>query len=167
MTIRATLIVAVVLFWLMGCTQSSEERIAEATAQMKIFAAELSEEIAADAKNDLNDVVDDLKEAEIDGETKARREWLLFKREAMGSIEVNHKIIIAYMDEVATDANKRQAKHVDKILALEKKHRALKAKLRAYKSNDKTAWEKFKSEFNHDREGLSEALKDLAADNVK
>jgi hypothetical protein len=43
----------------------------------------------------------------------------------------------------------------------------MKEKLNAYKEEGKDNWDRFKTEFNHDMEGLEKAFQDLGVDNKK
>ncbi len=156
------------LLLILGCSRSSDEqKIADATAELKVFAKELSSEMAAGAKDDLNVVVDSLELAEFDGDVTVHKEWLKFKREALANIEANDKIIAAYSAGTTATGGNNMMKDSDKIFNLQKQNRALKTKLSDYRIDDKTAWEQFKSELSHDIAELGTALKDFAIENKK
>lgn len=126
-----------------------------------------SDQKMADAKADLNEVVEDIEDAVDEGQDAARDEWLKFKEGYEAKIDANEKVIAEYKSRMTGANGKMQAKFEKKIDDLEKRNRVLKAKLNDYKSDGKTAWEQFKSEFDHDIDELGVALKDFVVNNKK
>ena len=125
------------------------------------------EQKVADAKADLKEVVHDLKDAVADGQDAAREEWTKFRDGYEAKIEANDKVVAEYKARMTTADGKLQEKFDKKIDDLERRNRVLKAKLNDYKSDGKSAWEQFKSEFSHDMDELGTALKDFTVDNKK
>jgi hypothetical protein len=136
------------LVLLMSCSRSSNQKVADAKANV----------IAA--KQDLKDAV-------ADAQAAAKEEWLNFKNEAEAKIEANDKIVAEYKTKMTTTNGKLRAQYDKKIDALEKKNKVLKVKLDEYQDSGKNAWEQFKSEFTHDMDELGTALKDFTVDNKK
>jgi hypothetical protein len=133
---------------LMGCSRTSEQKVADAKADVVV------------AKQDVKDAV-------ADAQTEAREEWLSFKGEAEAKIAATEKSIADYKVKMTTASGKLHANYDKKIDALEQKNKELKTKLSEYKDSGKTAWEQFKIEFSHDMDALGTALKDFSVDNKK
>ena len=145
---------AVMVLWLvllalmMGCTKSSDQKVAS-------------------AKKNVNAVTQDVKDAAADAQDAVREEWLKFKSETEAQIATNDKIVAEYKAKMTTAGNKLDAKYDKKIDALEKKNKELKAKLDEWKEDGKSDWTQFKNELNHDLDALGVALKDFTVDNKK
>ncbi|MBL0063003.1 MAG: hypothetical protein IPP40_16355 [bacterium] len=133
----------------MGCSQTSEQKL-------------------ADAKANVVDLKQDVKVAVADQTEAARQvEWLNFKSNAEIKIISNDKAIADYKVSMTGTNGKRRANYNKKIDALELKNKELKAKLLNYPESGKSSWEQFKNEFNHDMDELGSALKDFAVNNEK
>lgn len=138
----------VLLALMMGCTKSSDQKV-------------------ANAKENVNAVTQDVKDAAADAQAAVREEWLQFKRESDNKIAANNKVIAEYKAKMTTAQGKLQAAYDKKIDELEKKNKELKAKLDEWKDDGKSDWTQFKSELNHDLDALGTALKDFTVDNRK
>lgn len=91
-------------------------------------------------------------------------EWAEFKREAEQKIDANEKRI-AELREKRKKAGKVMDKvYEERIEALQERNRNLRLKITNYETN-KTDWDKFKEEFNHDMEELGKAIGDIFKDN--
>ncbi len=121
------------------------------------------------AKSNVEDAKQDLtaeqrnanSEAQETANTKA---WEAFKLETDVQIKVN-EIRIAELSEKAKKTSKAvDAKYAKSVAELEQKNTELKNRMDTYVLG-KSDWELFKTEFNHDMEGLGQALKDLTVDN--
>lgn len=133
----------------LGCSQTSEQKLADAKAN------------AADLKQDVKVAVADQTEA------AKQVEWLNFKSDAEIKIIANDKAIAEYKVSMTGTNGTRRAKYNKKIDALELKNKELKTKLQNYPESGKSTWEQFKNEFNHDMDELGSALKDFAVNNEK
>jgi len=133
---------------LVGCSKSTDQKLADAKANVKAAQEEVAEavETVADAAQD---------------------EWTAFKLDAEAKIEANDKSVSAYKDRMKTSNGDMQAKYDKKIDDLEKANKKLKAKLADYKDDGKSNWAQFKTEFNHDMDELGSALKSFTVDNKK
>ncbi|MDK9699304.1 MAG: hypothetical protein OEM52_04030 [bacterium] len=131
---------------LFGCSRSSDQKVADAKANV------------TEAKQTEKDVV---------AEAAAQAEWLKFKTESAARIETNHQNAVAYKAKMTTANGKQRAQYNKMIDSLELKNDRLKAKLDEYKDDGKSAWEKFRSEYNHDMDELGAALKDFTVENKK
>lgn len=129
-----------------GCAKSSEQKLAE-------------------AKTDVTEAKQDARDANT--QTAVQNDWQAFKTAAESKIAVNEKIIVEYKTRMTTSDGKLRAKYDKKIDALETKNAALKTKLENYKDDDKTSWDKFKTEFNHDMDELGTALKGFSVNDKK
>jgi hypothetical protein len=127
-----------------GCSRTATEKIADAKANVVVA-----------------------KDAVADAQAAAREEWLKFKSEGEAKITANERIIAEYKVKMTTADGKLRAKYDQKIDVLEAKNKELKAKLDNYEDAGKSTWEKFKSEFNHDLDGVGAALADITTDNKK
>lgn len=134
---------------LMGCSQTSEQEIAGAKANV------------AEMKKDVKDAVANQHEA------TREVEWLKFKGEAELKIAANDKSIAAYKVSMTGTDGTRRANYNKKIDALEVKNKELRVKLENYPEFNKTDWEQFKNEFSRDMDELGASLKDFVVNNEK
>ncbi len=114
-----------------------------------------------DAKETLGDAKQGLK----DDQTKYLAEWQTFKSESEQTIEANEKRIDAFKDKMDKAGRKAKAKYSKEVAVLEQNNRDLKKKLEDYKDEGQSKWEEFKTNFNHDMDGIGRIMKDLFKDN--
>lgn len=131
------------------------------TAGSMFTACDSKEEKVEEAKTDVADAKEELKEekAELNAEYPA------FKTEAEVKIIANEKRIA----ELTVIINKPGKLPLDearkaKIKQLEEQNAQLRSRLYGYET-ERSDWETFKREFNHDMEGLGNALEDLGKTN--
>ncbi|HLP38804.1 hypothetical protein [Lacibacter sp.] len=91
-------------------------------------------------------------------------EWAAFKADAEAKIEANEKRIAEIKVNMKKPGKLFDKMRADRIEALEQRNRDLRLKITAYETN-KTDWEKFKEEFNHDLDELGKAIGDIFTDN--
>ncbi len=115
------------------------------------------------AQENLIDAKVELKDLQI----ALNEEYPAFKLEAEAKIEANEKriellnlVIIEPNDKKLEDLRKRR------IEELNQKNIILSNKL-SYYENERSDWENFKREFNHDMDGVIDALKDFGSSNTK
>jgi hypothetical protein len=122
---------------------------------------ESSKDKVEDAQEEVKDAHEDLDKA-----NKAYIEDVEKYRIATNErIAANNK---ALADLKATLGNKKdKAAYKLEVAELEAKNALLEKKIRDYKAIEQDKWEQFKSEFNHDLDGISEAFKDITVRNTK
>lgn len=91
-------------------------------------------------------------------------EWAAFKADAEAKIEANEKRIAEIKVNMKKPGKLFDKMRAERIEALEQRNRDLRLKITAYETN-KTDWEKFKEEFNHDLDELGKAIGDIFTDN--
>ena len=93
--------------------------------------------------------------------TEYLAEWQTFKRDSEQKIDANEKRIDTFKEAGPED----KAKYNKEVEVLEQKNRDLKKKLEDYKDEGQSKWEEFKTNFNHDMDGIGKIMKDLFKDN--
>ena len=91
-------------------------------------------------------------------------EWKVFKADAEAKIEANEKRIAELKAKMNNSGKLLNKMRAERIEALEQRNRDLRLKISAYETN-KTDWQKFKEEFNHDVEELGKAIGEIFTDN--
>jgi hypothetical protein len=91
-------------------------------------------------------------------------EWAAFKTDAEAKIEANEKRIAEIKVNMKKPGKLFDKMRAERIEALEQRNRDLRLKITAYETN-KTDWDKFKEEFNHDMDELGKAIGDIFTDN--
>lgn len=111
----------------------------------------------------MEDAKQELKEEQHD----LNKEYPTFKIDAETKISDNEKRIAKLREKLNKPGkvpfDDSRKKRIDE---LEKKNAALKSRLYGYEK-ERSDWETFKREFNHDMEGIGDAFKDLGKDNTK
>jgi len=124
-----------------------------------------------DAQTKVDAAKQELKDAKQDADAQTIKaanseEWQLFRAESEKAIRTN-EAMIAELKVQKTGASKNlDAVYTKDIATLEEKNKALQNKIDSYDKN-RSDWEAFKREFNHDMEELGRALKDLTVNNKK
>lgn len=91
-------------------------------------------------------------------------EWAAYKTEVEAKIDANEKRIAELKAKIKKSGKLLDKVRAERIEALEQRNRDLRLKITAYESN-KTDWDKFKEEFNHDMDELGKAISDIFTDN--
>jgi predicted nucleic acid-binding Zn-ribbon protein len=111
---------------------------------------------------------EDLSEAKQEAREERREsiaDYDVYKAEVEQKIAANEvKIAELRKDMLKRKANERGA-YKEKIDALEQKNNDLRKKIGDYDKTNTEKWEEFKSELNHDLDGIGESLRDLGRDN--
>lgn len=140
----ASLVAALTLF--SGCADTQDDM--ESNSEMN------------DAAKDLNESERELQEAQDEYAKKYEE----FKMESENKIAENKKTIAEL--KAKEKMNKADKAELDKqLMELEMKNDALNEKMNNYNDEGPDKWESFKSEFNHDMDGIGNALKDLVKNN--
>ena len=135
-----------------------------AIAASSIFTScESKEKKVEDAKEDVEDAKQELKETQ----SELNAEYPTFKTDAETKIADNEKRIAELREKLnkpgKAPLDEMRKKRIDE---LEEKNAVLRSRLYGYEK-ERTDWEAFKREFNHDMEGIRDAFKDLGKDNAK
>ena len=139
------------------------------TAVLAIFTGSIftscdsKQENVEDAKEEVAEAKEELKEAQ----RELSAEYPAFKTEAEVRIDANEKRI-AELRSVINQPGKKpldeaRAKRIDQ---LQEENARLKSRLYGYEQ-ERSDWEAFKREFNHDMDELGNSFKDLGKDNAK
>jgi len=130
----------------------------------------------AEKKEEAHDKVlkeeNDLKEARQEERLEAEKasqadEWKTFRYESEAKIrDLENRI--AELQIRQKKPGKALDQHYERrINDMEHKIREMRTRMDHYDTGDKSDWESFKREFNHDMEEIGRALKDLTVDNEK
>jgi len=100
---------------------------------------------------------------------KANQEYMadmeLYKKETAEQIEKNNLKIVELKAENEKEKAKDKKEMAKRIADLNQKNVTMKEKLAAYKEEGKDNWDRFKTEFNHDMDGLGKAIQDIGVKN--
>jgi len=123
----------------------------------------------ADAQSEVQDAQEDLNEAQNDANVEEQKvataeEWSAFKSEADLKIKSNEVRIAELTVKMNKPGELLDPLYKKRIQTLEQQNNDLRARMDAYDKN-KSDWETFKREFNHDLDELGQALKDVTVDN--
>jgi hypothetical protein len=91
-------------------------------------------------------------------------EWAAYKADVEAKIDANEKRIVELKAKINKPGKLLDKARAERIEALEERNRNLRLKITAYETN-KTDWEKFKEEVNHDLDELGKAINDIFTDN--
>ena len=91
-------------------------------------------------------------------------EWAAYKADVEAKIDANEKRIAELKAKINKPGKLLDKARAERIEALEERNRNLRLKITAYETN-KTDWEKFKEEVNHDLDELGKAINDIFTDN--
>jgi outer membrane murein-binding lipoprotein Lpp len=116
------------------------------------------------AKTEVKEAREDLKDAQ---KAATAEEWKAFKDESELRIRDNEVRIAELKVKIKKSGKDLDALYEKKIDALEQQNKDMKARIDVYERNNKSDWESFKREFNHDIDELGKALKDLTVNNTK
>jgi len=90
-----------------------------------------------------------------------------FKKETVGKITSNEKIIADIKESMANEKKEAKAVYQNQITALEQKNADLKNRIDEYKEDGNEKWQSFKREFNHDMDELGQSLKEFLVEYKK
>jgi hypothetical protein len=116
------------------------------------------------AKTEVKEAKEDLKDAQ---KAATAEEWKAFKDESELRIRDNEVRIAELKAKIKKSGKELDVLYEKKIDALEQQNKDMKARIDVYERNNKSDWESFKREFNHDMDELGKALKDLTVNNTK
>ena len=118
---------------------------------------------AAEARKEVAEATEDLKEAKTD----SAADYQKFKKEAEIKIRGNQIKIAALKAKQTNETKEIREKYRKKVLILEQKNNQLENRIKKSDSTKTTMWGAFKRHFSQDMEELSEAFKDLNSNNSK
>lgn len=93
-------------------------------------------------------------------------EWAAFKKESETRIHNNESAITMLRQKLKKPLQSNNSDYLNSIDSLNKRNTTLKDRINVYENN-KSDWEKFKREYNHDMDALSAAIKDFGVNNKK
>lgn len=140
-----SVIVFISFFSLLGCNNSTEDKTTENVVKK-------------------DTVVIEEKTEKVTVTVATPEEWSAFKADAEAKIEANEKRIAELKAKMNKPGKLLDKMRAERIEALEQRNRDLRLKISAYETN-KTDWQKFKEEFNHDLDELGKAIGDIFTDN--
>lgn len=125
---------------------------------------EAAKENVQDAKEELKDAT---KEANAEAvNTASAEEWKAFRDETDARISKNESYIAELRVRIKRPGKVLDPLYVKQIEDLQQRNQELRTRRDAYEAKQ-TDWGKFKTEYNHDMDGLGAALKDFSVDNKK
>ncbi|MCW3128338.1 MAG: hypothetical protein JWO03_3996 [Bacteroidetes bacterium] len=133
-----------------------------------LTSCESKEKKVDEAQTKVDEAKQDLKEAKKDEQKELSAEYPAYKTDAEARINANQKQIDDLRAKLSKSGGTRpldpaRQKRIDD---LEKRNADLRARLYGYEK-ERSDWETFKREFNHDMDEIGNAFKDLGKDNVK
>ncbi len=134
-----------------GC-QSSDQKVESAQGKLQ------------DAAENLDNIVKKNKEAE--NKAAQAEEWKLFKAESEVRIKNNDLRIAELKAKMKTKKKMHDAFYANRIDELEQQNKHMTMRIDVYEKNH-SDWEAFKQEFNHDMDGLGDALKNFTTSGKK
>jgi exonuclease VII large subunit len=94
------------------------------------------------------------------------RDVASYKQETADRIAANDQLVAAYNEKISAEKANVQTEYRKNIAVLEQKNKDMKKKMDDYKLEGKEKWQIFKTEFNHDMDGLGKAFKDITTPNT-
>ncbi|MDZ4749455.1 MAG: hypothetical protein SH808_13290 [Saprospiraceae bacterium] len=121
------------------------------------------------AKENVDEAKEELKEAQAEVRADAIKvanaeEWRVFKSESEIKIKENEIRIGELKVKMKKSGKTFDAMYEKNINTLEQKNKDMKVRMDGYETN-KSDWDSFTREFNHDMDELGQALKDLTVNN--
>ena len=124
-----------------------------------------------EAKTNVTEAKQDLQQAQSEADSKVIKiadelQWKTFKDETEVKIKDNEKLIKSLKAKMSNKDKAKDVAYSNQIDALEMENAKFKDRMYNYEIN-KSDWESFKLEFNHDMDELGKALKDFSVNNKK
>lgn len=100
-------------------------------------------------------------------EQKAARaeDWQAFKDKTDAAIDANENRIAEFKVQMKKTGKAIDDKHSRNIEILEKRNKDLKIRMKDFKNDTSSDWDKFKTELGHDVDELDQAIKDFTVNN--
>jgi len=134
------------------------------SCQSSVQKQEAARDKVQDAKKDLNAAQKDANDAAQVVATA--EEWEAFRNDSELKIKANEVRITELNVKMKKPGEILDAVYEKKITNLEQENKVMRGRLTAYENN-KSNWESFKREFNHDMDAIGQSLKDLTVDNKR
>lgn len=99
-----------------------------------------------------------------DGQTEYEAKWRRFKRVSEHTIKANEYRIEAFKEKMEEAGPAFKAKYRNEAAVLELKNLILKKELGEYKDGGQVKWEKFRTNFNDDIDGVGRSMTALFKD---
>ena len=113
-------------------------------------------------ENKTNENVEEIQQERI----ATAEEWAEFKSESERKIMENEARIVELKQKMMEPGVGLDSLRQNRIERLEERNNELRVKIRTYE-DDKSDWDSFKREFNHDMDEIGDAFEDLTIDNKK
>ncbi|MFN8298094.1 MAG: hypothetical protein U0T75_03230 [Chitinophagales bacterium] len=120
------------------------------------------EERVEDAKENVQDAKEELRDAQRD----LNSEYPAYRTDAEQRITANEQRIAELRNKINTGGKPLDDMREQRIKDLEKRNADLRARLYGYEK-ERSDWEQFKREFNHDMDELGNSISDFGKDNTK
>ncbi|MBS1614269.1 MAG: hypothetical protein JST49_15725 [Bacteroidetes bacterium] len=123
---------------------------------------ESKQEKVADAQEEVQEAKQELSEAKAE----LNAEYPAYRTEVENRIKMNEERIAQLRKNIGNGGKPLDAERAKRIDELEQKNAQLRARLVGYET-ERSDWESFKREFNHDMDELGAAIENLGKDNKK
>jgi chromosome segregation ATPase len=133
-----------------------------AFAAMVFTACDSKQEKVEDAQEEVNEAKEDLKDAK----QELNAEYPSYRQAQEDRINMNQKRIDDLRAKINTGGKPLDEARQKRIQELEEKNAELRSRLAGYET-ERSDWEEFKREFDHDMEELGKSFDDMGNDNVK
>jgi hypothetical protein len=136
------------------------------SAGLSFFSCSTKQDKVENAAEDVVKAQEKLEDAKANVEESNYEEWNKFKSDYEDRMAKYDREIEDHRDEIRKLNDKRKQERLD---AIEEKRRELDERMEKYENSDKdrSRWQSFKAEFNHDMNELGHSIKDLFKDNEK
>jgi hypothetical protein len=134
------------------------------TGSITMLSCNNSTDNTTDNDDKKDTVVIEDKDKTVNERVATAEEWAAFKTETEQKIDANEKRIAELRDKRKKSGKVMDKVYEERIEALQERNRNLRLKITNYETN-KTDWDKFKEEVNHDLDELGKAIGDIFKDN--
>lgn len=125
-------------------------------------ACQSKQEKVEDAKEDVQEAKEELHDAQ----SELNAEYPAFRTDAEAKIAANEQRIADLRAKINKGGKPLDEARAKRIQELEEKNAQLRSRLYGYEK-ERSDWEAFKREFNHDMDELGKSFDDVGKDNVK
>lgn len=130
-----------------------------------LAACEQPEQKVKDAKNEVAEANQDLKEATREVRAQWQEDWLKFKRDSDEEIAINERRIIQLRKEVNDIDTRYRAKYTTLIDDIERRNNERRDRVNNYKDEGDERWEQFKKDMQRETDDLKSSLGSITIKN--
>lgn len=131
-------------------------------ATLVFTSCDSKQEKVQEAQEDVQEAKEDLREAKAE----LNAEYPAYRTDVENRIKMNEEHIAQLRKNIGNGGKPLDPARAKRIDELEEKNAQLRARLVGYET-ERSDWESFKREFNHDMDELGAAIEDLGKDNKK